>query len=108
MQKKDGSVNEKVRHSPTHEQASGLNQRNPNPNENIINRPYSLSDTERFGDRSDDDANAETESTGVTQGHSDLQAPKHGHGAGGSSSTGLSDGENSRKPSSDHNPRTQA
>ncbi|MBC8139726.1 MAG: hypothetical protein H8F28_27915 [Fibrella sp.] len=56
VQKKDGSVNEKVRHSPTHEQTSGLNQRNPNPNENIINRPYSLSDTERFGDRSDDDA----------------------------------------------------
>lgn len=108
IQKKDGTVNEKVQHTQTHEQSSGLNQRNPHPNENIVNRPYSLSDRERFGDGTDADANAKTESAGVTQGHSHPQGQKHGHGAEGSSSTGLPEGEDSRNPSSDHNPRTQA
>lgn len=107
VQKKDGSVNEKALGPTTHEQASGLNQRNPHPNENIVNRPYSLSDRERFGDGTDADANAQTESTGVSQGHSHPQAQKHGHGAEGSGSTGLPEGEDSRNPSSDHNPRTQ-
>ncbi|MBC7806890.1 MAG: hypothetical protein H7145_12155 [Akkermansiaceae bacterium] len=93
VQKKDGSVNEKVQHSPMHEQTSGQNQRNPHPNENIVNRPYSLSNEERFGDGTD--ANAKTESAGVTQGHSSPQGAKHGHGAEGGSSTGLPEGESS-------------
>lgn len=88
VQKKDGSVNEKVQHTQTHEQTSGLNQRNPHPTENVVNRPYSLSHDERFGDGSEPDANAKTESSGVTQGHSQPRAQKHGNTEGGSS-TGL-------------------
>lgn len=92
VQKKDGTINEKVQHTQTHEQTSGLNQRAPDPNANVINRPYSLSDKERFGDGSQEQEQAETETAGVTQGHATPQAQKHGHGAEGGSSTGLPEG----------------
>lgn len=48
----------------------------------------------------------ENPTPGVTQGHHSPQQEKQGHGHGGSS-TGLPQGEDSRNPSSDHNPRTQ-
>lgn len=47
---------------------------------------------------------------GVTQGHHSPQQPKHGSAAEATSpsSTGLPQSEDSRNPSSDHNPRTEA
>lgn len=107
VQKKDGSVNEKVQHSPTHEQTSGLNQRSPDPTANIVNRPYSLPHDARFGDGSDPDANAKTESTGVTQSHSHPQSPKHGHGAEGSGSTGLPEGGDGKNSSDGRDPHAK-
>ena len=48
-------------------------------------------------------------SAGVTQGHHSPQQPKHGRSgeATDRSATGQPQGEDSRNPSSDHNPRTQ-
>ena len=95
-----------MQHSPTHEQTSGPNQRSPDPTANIVNRPYSLSYKERFGDGAEPDANAKTESAGVTLGHSRPQAQKHGHGAEGGSSTGLPEAGDSSNPENYYNPRT--
>lgn len=90
--KKDGTINEKATGSTVTEAPSGNNQQNPHPNENTSNRPYSLSETERFGDGTDD-GNDATESAGVTQGHSSPTTPKHGNHAEGGSSGGKPEGD---------------
>jgi len=87
----------------------GSDQQQPQPNEHLQNQPFS-------SDKTMDPANQQHQwndtdpqdgvSEGVTQGHASPQQQKQGHGHGGSS-TGLPQGEDSRNPSSDHNPRTQ-
>ena len=87
---KGGFVTDKEQHSTTHDQTSGLNQRNQAPASTIQNRPYSSPGF--AASASDEDTSAKTESEGVTQGHHKPQDEKHGHGAGGSS-TGLPEAE---------------
>jgi|GEM_PF-4991528 hypothetical protein len=89
---------------------SGTQQQQPLPNENLQNQPYSSTktmDREKQQQQWNDTDPDEGVSEGVTQGHASPQQAKHGHGAEGSSSTGLPQGEDSRNPSSDHNPRTK-
>jgi len=73
----------------THEGRSGTNQRQPQPNENEQNRPASAPSSAEKQHHWGGQDPAETESTGVTQGHSSPQEPKQGIGATGSSSTGV-------------------
>jgi hypothetical protein len=90
---------------------SGTSQRQPQPNENPQNRPYSSEEAvpQEFRQHHwNDTPPEETESEGVTQGHASPQKAKSGNHQEGGSSTGLPQGEDSRNPSSDHNPRTKA
>lgn len=86
-----GFVSDKEQHSTTHDQTSGVNQRNQAPASTIQNRPYSSPGF--AASASDEDTKDNTESEGVTQGHHKPQGEKHGHGAEGGSSTGLPEAE---------------
>jgi hypothetical protein len=88
---------------------AGVDQQQPQPNENLQNQPFTSDKTmerENQQQQWNDTDPQQGVSTGVTQGHHSPQQEKHGHGHGGSS-TGLPQGEDSRNPSSDHNPRTR-
>lgn len=107
------AVGDKIRPQDTDSnRPSGNDQQQPLPNEQRQNQPFSSDKTldpeNQQHQWNDTDPDAQV-SAGVTQGHTEVQQDKQGRSAEATSrsATGQPEAEDSRNPSSDHNPRTQ-